>query len=297
MTSAPERTAEGPSLGVQHQPVFLGATAGSRITFWLGVLIVGGIAAVCFAAPLLPIADPDALDYTAVLQPPSLAHPFGTDELGRDMLARVLSGGAIDLLLGFVTTYVSLILGVALGAFAGYYRGRRETVIMRLVDTMIAFPFIVLVLSIVAVIGPGLAGVYVAIIVIGWTLYARLTYSEMLALRDRQFILAARTLGFSDARILLRHAIPNVLRPSLVFSMSDLVLNILVLVGLSYLGVGVQPPQAEWGALIAGGQANLMTGWWISTLPGLVVVLLGVGVSLVGDGLADRLGVQSRQRL
>jgi peptide/nickel transport system permease protein len=295
--AAPELSASGPGSGAHDEPVFAGASAGSRITFWLGALIVIGVVGLCFAAPLLPLTDPDALDYTAVLQPPSLAHLFGTDELGRDMFVRVLTGGAIDIQLGFITTYVSLVIGVALGAIAGYFRGVRETVIMRLVDTMIAFPFIVLILSIVAVVGPGLGGVYVAIIVIGWTLYARLTYSEMLALRERQFILAARTLGFSDSRVILRHAIPNLLRPSLVFSLSDLILNILVLVGLSYLGVGVQPPQAEWGALIAGGQSNLLTGWWISTLPGLVVVLLGVGVSLFGDGLADRLGASSRQRL
>lgn len=297
MIAAPELSASGPGAGAHDEPVFAGASVGSRITFWLGALIVIGVVGLCFAAPLLPLTDPDALDYTAVLQPPSLAHFFGTDELGRDMFVRVLTGGAIDIQLGFITTYVSLVIGVALGAIAGYFRGVRETVIMRLVDTMIAFPFIVLILSIVAVVGPGLGGVYVAIIVIGWTLYARLTYSEMLALRERQFILAARTLGFSDSRVILRHAIPNLLRPSLVFSLSDLILNILVLVGLSYLGVGVQPPQAEWGALIAGGQSNLLTGWWISTLPGLVVVLLGVGVSLFGDGLADRLGARTRQRL
>jgi peptide/nickel transport system permease protein len=293
--SAPELPTAGPVALIE--PVFRGSGTGSRISFWFGVVLVGGIVGLCFAAPWLPIPDPNALSFDAVLQPPSMAHFFGTDELGRDVFSRVLNGGQIDLVLGFVTTYVALIIGVTLGAVAGYYRGARETVIMRLVDTMIAFPFIVLILSIIAVIGPGLTGAYLAIILVGWTLYARLTYSEMLALRERQFILAAKTLGFGDARVILKHAVPNVVRPSLVFSMSDLILNILVLVGLSYLGVGVQPPQAEWGALISGGQPYLMTGWWISTLPGLVVVLLGVGVSLVGDGLAERLGTDRGPRL
>jgi peptide/nickel transport system permease protein len=270
---------------------------GARISLWLGATMVVGLVVLCFAAPILPIPDPNAPDYTAALQAPSLAHLFGTDEVGRDMFSRVLNGGAIDLALGFVTTYLSLIIGVALGAIAGYFRGFRESIIMRLVDTMIAFPFIVLILALVAIVGPGLIGVYVAIIAVGWTLYARLTYSEMLGLRERQFILAAKTLGFRDTRIVLVHAIPNLLRPSLVFSMSDLVLNVLVLVSLSFLGVGVQPPQAEWGALIAGGQTDLLTGWWISTIPGLVVVFFGVGISLLGDGLAARLGANANQRL
>jgi peptide/nickel transport system permease protein len=229
------------------------------------------------------------------LQPPSPAHPFGTDDLGRDLLSRVVHGGRTDLVFGFVTTYVSLVIGVALGAIVGYYGGWRETVVMRLVDTMIAFPFIVLVLAIVAIVGPGLAGIYIGMIAVSWTMYARITHAEMLVLRERQFILAARTLGYSDARVIIRHAIPNLLRSNLVFSMSDMVLNILALASLSYLGVGMQPPTPEWGVLIAGGQTYLLTGWWISTLPGMVIVVMGVGFSLFGDGLADRLSVSTAQ--
>jgi peptide/nickel transport system permease protein len=162
---------------------------------------------------------------------------------------------------------------------------------MRLVDTLIAFPFLVLVLAIVGMVGPGLLGVYIGIIVVSWTIYARITYSEMLVLRERQYILAARTLGYSDWRILIRHAIPNLLRPNLVVSLVDVVLNVLALASLSYLGLGVKPPTPELGSLIAGGQPYLLTGWWITTLPGLVVVLLGVGFSLVGEAVADRLSV------
>ena len=264
-------------------------------SLWVGLFIVAGFILVSLAAPFLPIPDPNVADYAAALQPPSPAHPFGTDDVGRDLLSRVIWGGRTDLVFGFVTTYVSLVIGVVLGAVAGYFGGWRETVVMRLVDTMIAFPFIVLVLAIVAIVGPGLAGLYIGMIVVSWTMYARITHTEMLVLRERQFILAARTLGYSDARVIVRHAIPNLLRSNLVFSMSDMVLNVLGLASLSYLGVGVQPPTPEWGVLIAGGQTYLLTGWWISTLPGLVIVVMGVGFSLLGDGLADRLSVSTAQ--
>jgi peptide/nickel transport system permease protein len=256
---------------------------------WIGIAIVATVALASLAAPLLPIADPYATNYGALLQAPSLKHPLGTDELGRDMFARVIYGGRIDLLFAFAATYVSLAIGMAAGAFAGHYRGVRETLVTRLADTMIAFPGIVLILAIVAIVGPGLVGVFIGVVLVSWALYARLTYSAMLVLRERQFILAAQTLGFSAPRVIFRHAIPNLLRPNLVFSISDMVLGILALGALSFLGVGVRPPSPEWGALIAGGQGYLLTAWWLTTLPGLVVVLVGVGFSLIGDGFSDRL--------
>jgi peptide/nickel transport system permease protein len=273
---------------------FLSSNAGrfARAGLWVGLVIVIGIATLSVLAPVLPIPDPNAIDVQAALEPPSISHIFGTDNLGRDMFSRVAFGAQVDLLLGVVTTYVSMAIGIAVGAFAGYFRGKRESFLMRLVDTLIAFPFIVLVLAIVGLVGPGLIGVYIGIILVSWTVYARITYSEMLVLRERQFILAARTLGYSDARVVLRHAIPNLLRPNLVFSLLDVVLNILALASLSYLGVGVKPPSPELGSLIAGGQQYLLTAWWITTIPGLVVVLIGVGFSLVGEGVADRFGDQ-----
>jgi peptide/nickel transport system permease protein len=265
----------------------------SDVGLWVGLAIVLSIAGLSVAAPLLPISGPNVVDVKAALQPPSLAHVFGTDNLGRDMFSRVVYGAQVDLLLGVVTTYVSLIIGVAVGAFAGYFRGKRESFLMRLVDTLIAFPFIVLVLAIVGLVGPGLIGVYIGIIIVSWTVYARITYSEMLVLRERQFILAARTLGYSDSRVIFRHAIPNLLRPNIVFSLSDVVLNILALAALSFLGVGVKPPTPELGSLIAGGQPYLLTAWWITTLPGLIVVLIGVGFILFGEGVADRFSVHA----
>ena len=262
----------------------------SALTLWTGVGIMAGIVFMSLAAPLLGFEDPNRQDLAQVLKPPSLDHPFGTDSVGRDIFTRVLYGGRIDLLFGVVTTYVPLVLGVALGAIAGYRGGWLDTVVNRLVDTVIAFPFIVLVLAIVAIFGPGLTGAYIGVFVVGWALYARLTRGEMLVMREREFILAAQTLGYPTWRIVFVHALPNVLRPSIVFSMADIVLNILLLSALSYLGLGVSPPTPEWGALVAEGQSVLLTSWWVATLPGLVIVLVGIGLSLIGDGIADRMG-------
>jgi peptide/nickel transport system permease protein len=165
---------------------------------------------------------------------------------------------------------------------------------MRLVDVVIAFPFLVLVIVILAVVGPGLKGLYIAVLAVGWSMYARLTRAEMLVLREQQFVLAAESLGFSRWRIIFRHAVPNLLRPNIVFSMADFVLNILLAASLSFLGLGVRPPTAEWGAMVAEGQNFLLNAWWITTLPGLVIVIVGIGLSLIGDGLAERLGERFR---
>jgi peptide/nickel transport system permease protein len=162
---------------------------------------------------------------------------------------------------------------------------------MRLTDVVIAFPSIVLVIAIVAILGPGVKGVIIGLVVGGWAFYARFSRAEMLSLRERPFIQAARTLGYSNRRVIFRHAIPNIIRPSIVYSFSDIVLNILFVAALSYLGLGVQPPGAEWGAIISSGGDYLLTAWWITTLPGLVIVFVGIAFSFIGDGLADRLRV------
>jgi peptide/nickel transport system permease protein len=262
----------------------------SAYTLWAGVGIILVMTILSLAAPLLGFTNPNDVNLSQALQPPSLQHLFGTDDLGRDIFTRVLYGGRIDLSFGIITTYLSLGIGLILGALAGYFGGFLDTLVMRAVDLVISFPFIVLILAITAITGPGLYGAYVGVLVVSWALYARLTRGEMLALREKQYIMAAQTLGFTTWRIILVHSIPNLLRSNLVFSMSDIVLNILTLAALSYLGLGVAPPTPEWGAIIAQGQKYLFTAWWISTLPGLVIVLVGVGFSLVGDGLADRLG-------
>jgi peptide/nickel transport system permease protein len=261
----------------------------STITLAVGAALLAVIVVAGLLAPLVA-PHPNQQDLLSAFQSPSWRHPFGTDELGRDVFRRVLAAIRVDVVFGLVTTYLPLVLGMTIGALAGYYRGWLEAVVLWFVDLTIALPFLVLVLAIVAIVGPGLTGVYIGIIVVSWPLYARLTRAEMLVLREQQFVLAARTLGYSTPRILLRHALPNLLRPNLVFSMADIVLNILALAALSFLGLGAQPPRAELGAIVADGQAYLLTAWWITTLSGLVIVALGAAFSIVGDALADRYG-------
>jgi peptide/nickel transport system permease protein len=263
-------------------------------TLWAGVGILAVVALAAIFAPLVAPYPPNEQNLANAFQAPSWSHLMGTDNLGRDIFSRVVYAGRVDLQIGFITTYIPLLTGVALGAIAGYLGGRVDTVIMRLVDVVIAFPFLVLVIAILAVVGPGLKGMYIAVFAVGWSMYARLTRAEMLVLREQQFVLAAESLALSRRRIIFRHAVPNVLRPNLVFSMADFVLNILLAASLSFLGLGVRPPTAEWGAMVADGQNFLLNAWWITTFPGIVIVIVGIGLSLIGDGLAERLGERFR---
>jgi peptide/nickel transport system permease protein len=277
----------------------LGGAVGQDIRSWprnlkIGAGMLAVIVLAALLAPWLTPHDPFLQDYGAVFLPPSLAHPFGTDQLGRDVFSRVLHGARIDLQIGFVTTYVPMIYGVALGALAGYRGGWLDVVAMRVIDIAVAFPFLVIIILILSVLGPGLQNIYIAVLLVGWTMYARLARAEMLVERNKPYIMAARVLGYSKARIVFRHALPNILASSLVFSMADFVLNILLVSGLSFLGLGAQPPSPEWGAIIAEGRDYMLQAWWISTLPGFVIVATGVALALTGDGLAARLG--SRQQ-
>jgi peptide/nickel transport system permease protein len=266
----------------------------STVTMWVGIGIVVGVPIVSLLGPIFGHGNPDAQNLSAILQAPSVSHPFGTDAVGRDILARAFAATPLDYEVGVLTTLGGLVVGVIMGSIAGYFGGWLDTIIMRIVDVVIAFPFLIFVLAFVAVFGPGLTGIYVGLIGFGWAFFARVTRAEMLVLRERQYIAAARTLGIPTRRILLVHALPNVLRPNLVIAMATMVWNILTLAALSYLGVGVQPPRAEWGSIVADGQTYLFSSWWLSTLPGLVVVLVGTGFSLIGDGIADRLGYDFR---
>jgi peptide/nickel transport system permease protein len=259
-------------------------------TLWTGVTILGIVALAAIFAPLVAPDAPNAQNLAGAFQPPSWAHLMGTDNLGRDIFSRVVYAARVDLQIGMIMTYVPLVTGVVVGALAGYFGGWVDTLIMRLVDVVIAFPFLVLVIAILAVVGPGLKGMYIAVLAVGWSMYARLTRAEMLVLREQQFVLAAQALALPRRRIIFRHAVPNLLRPNIVFSMADFVLNILLAASLSFLGLGVRPPTAEWGAMVADGQNFLLNAWWITTLPGLVIVIVGIGLSLIGDGLAERLG-------
>ena len=262
----------------------------SNVTLGIGIAVVGALSIAGFVAPLIAPADPNALDLSKRLLSPSWQHWMGTDPFGRDILSRTLYAIRLDLVVVLIITYVPMVFGMIVGALAGYLRGWVDAITVRVIDAFIAFPFIVLVIAVVAILGPGLKGVYIGVLAVGWTLYARLTRGDMLVLREQQFILAARTLGYSPRRVILRHAIPNLIRSNLVFSMADIVLNLLLLAALSYLGLGVQAPTAELGAMVADGQSFLLQAWWVTTLPGVVIVLLGAGFSMIGDSLADRLG-------
>ena len=266
-------------------------------TLKIGTAIVAAIVLAGLLAPWIAPYDPFYQDFTSVLQPPSLAHPFGTDMLGRDVFSRVLFGIRIDMEIGFFTTYVPMTYGVVLGALAGYYGGSFDTVVMRILDVAMAFPFLVLIIVILAILGPGVHNIYIAVFLVAWTMYARLARAEMLVERNKDYILAARTLGYGSGRIIFSHALPNIISSSIVFSMADFVLNILLVTGLSFLGLGIQPPAPEWGAMIAEGRDFILQAWWISTLPGVVVVITGTGLSLIGDGLAHRLGERQHSLL
>jgi peptide/nickel transport system permease protein len=259
----------------------------------VGIGIVSVLVLAALLAPLIAPYGENQLDFTAILSPPSSAHWFGTDDAGRDVFSRTLYGLRLDIGVVLLVTYISFPIGVIAGALAGYFGGWVDTVVSRLADVMIAFPFIVLVMLIIAVVGPGLEGFLIGVPLASWAIYARLARSEMLVVREQPFMVATTALGYSRRRAIIRHALPNVLRPCLVYSTVDLVGNLLLLAGLSYLGLGVQPPTAELGSIIADGQSYLLTAWWVSTLPGLVLVLVGVGISLIGEGLADRSGRRS----
>jgi peptide/nickel transport system permease protein len=263
---------------------------GPRPTLVAGAGLLAGFLVLALAAPLVAPYDPIAHDLPARLAPPSLQHPLGTDNFGRDVLSRVIWGTRVDLQIAAFGVIFPFLVGTLVGAVAGYVGGIVDTVFMRLVDVVVAFPFLVLMLAILAVLGPGLSSFYVAMALVGWVSYARLMRAEILVRKTADYAVAAVSLGFSRSRIMLRHLLPNALTGSLVFAMSDATLVLLNGAAISYLGLGVQPPVAEWGVMVAGGQPFISTAWWITLAPGMAIVALALAFSLLGDGLADYLG-------
>jgi peptide/nickel transport system permease protein len=251
-----------------------------------GVMFLGLVLAAIFA-PLLTPYEPQEQDYTITQLPPSLAHPFGTDNFGRDVFTRVLYGARIDLRVGIICTIPPFIIGILLGSLAAYYGRWADTVIMRLVDMVQSFPFIVLVIAVVAVLGPGLNNMYIAVAIIAWIVYACLIRGEILVEKHKEYVVAARASGGDDRRILGRHILPNVITSSIVFAMADVALYILLAASLSFLGLGANPPTPEWGAMITEGRDFMTTAWWMSALPGLAIIITGIALSFIGDGLSD----------
>ncbi|WP_416358391.1 ABC transporter permease [Aureimonas phyllosphaerae] len=264
--------------------------AGTPLPLVAGLALLAGFLLLALLAPLVAPYDPIFQDAAARLAPPSLAHPFGTDNYGRDILSRIIWGTRIDLQLAVFGVVFPFLIGTVVGTVSGYFGGLVDGIFMRVVDVVLAFPFLVLMLSVITILGPGLQSFFIAMALVGWVSYARLVRAQILVLKGSDFALAARSLGFSHARIMFRHLLPNALTASVVFAMSDCVLVLLSGAAISYLGLGVQPPAAEWGIMVAEGQAFLARAWWISAFPGLAIVLLAFSFSLVADGLGDVLG-------
>jgi peptide/nickel transport system permease protein len=282
MTIAPVRAAVTHISKLRRSPAALAA----------GLAVVLSFALIALGAQLIAPYDPIIHDTSNALAPPSLAHPFGTDNFGRDVLSRVIWGTRIDLQMGLIGVIFPFIIGTVIGSVSGYIGGWVDSLFMRVVDIVVAFPFLVLMLAIIAILGPGLMSFYIAMALVGWVSYARLIRSQVLSLKHSDFVVAATSLGFSHPRIMFRHILPNAVVASVVFSMSDVVLVILSGSAVSYLGLGVQPPTAEWGIMVAEGQNFITTAWWITTFPGLAIVGLAFGFSLVADGLAEILRVR-----
>jgi peptide/nickel transport system permease protein len=238
-----------------------------------------------FAGPHLVPYDPLKVDFRSALQPPNWSHAFGTDNLGRDILARVLTAGKVDLEIALVCVMLPFLLGSIAGAVAGYFGGLVDRVISAVVDILWAFPFYVLVIAIVGTLGPSTGNLYLAFTVVVWISFARIVRGEVLLVRESEYVMAARMLGFSHARIILAHVLPNAITPALVYAMADIVLTILAITALSFLGLGVQPPTPEWGIMIADGRNFIFNAWWISTFPGIAIMFTGIAFTLIGDGL------------
>jgi peptide/nickel transport system permease protein len=238
---------------------------------------------------LITTHDPIEQDLLHTLAGPSWSHPLGTDDLGRDVWSRLVYGARTDLRVAFLAVLFPFVIGTALGLLSGYYGGAVDSLASWLVNVVVAFPFYVLIIAFVFVLGPGTRNIYIAITVVGWVSYTRIVRGEVLVAKRREYVLAAQAAGLSDRRILGRHLLPNVITQAVVFAMSDIVLSILAIVTLGYLGLGVQPPTPDWGRMISDGQTFLTTNWELSTIPGVAVVITALGLSLLGDGLADLL--------
>ena len=253
----------------------------------IGVLGFAVIVLAAVFAPVVTAYDPIALSLANGLRPPSLAHWIGTDHLGRDVFTRVVYAARIDLQIGAIGVALPLVIGSIVGLVAGYFGGWVDALVGRVIDVIIAFPFLVLVIAIVAMLGPGLINLYIALTVVSWVLYARIVRAETLALKQREYVLAARNLGFGHLRIMFRHILPNAIAPALVFGMSDFALDVQIGATLSFFGLGAQPPNPEWGLMIAETRSMLLTAPWVVIGPGLAIVVVSLVVSLIGDGLAD----------
>jgi len=261
--------------------------------FGLGVVVVVLLAALF--APWLTPFDPLEQDINQRLKEPGWQtaagriHVLGTDHLGRDILARVIFGSRIALVVGVSAVLISGVLGMAIGLVAGYFGGKVDDFFMRLADIQLAFPFILLAIAVIGVLGPNLRNIIIVIGVSSWVVYARVVRGEVLSIREREFVQAAIALGSRDGRVLVRHVLPNAFTPWLVVATLDMARVIVIESALSFLGLGVQPPTPTWGGMLADGRVYLSTAWWLATFPGLAILVTVLGINLLGDGLRDTL--------
>ncbi|MBQ0707588.1 MULTISPECIES: ABC transporter permease [unclassified Ochrobactrum] len=268
----------------------------ASLEFIVGVVLTGCIClAVIFSGYLFP-GGANKIDLLARLTPPFVnpAHVFGTDPLGRDVLARVVTGGKISLFVGFVSVIGSVVIGTIMGLVAGYYRGFWDMALMRFVDVQLAMPFILLAITVMAILGGGLFNTIILLIVSQCVQYARLVRGSVLSLREREFILSARAIGVKDWRIIFQHLLPNLLGPVIVLMTLNVANNILLESSLTFLGLGVDPTIPSWGGMLADGRTYLQTAWWVSIFPGLAILFTVLGLNLLGDWLRDSLDPTGR---
>jgi peptide/nickel transport system permease protein len=257
------------------------AMSGLAVVLWLVVVAV--------LAPLITPHGPNDINVDSILLGPSWQHPFGTDELGRDVYTRMVYGARISLYVGIIAAGLATLIGVILGSVAGYYGGMVETVIMRFTDVMLCFPSFFLILTIIAVLDPMIENIMAVIGLTGWMGTCRLVRAEFITLKEREYVLAAQSLGASDLRIIFRHILPNAMAPVLVSLTFGVAGAILTESGLSFLGLGVQPPDPSWGNILTQGKSAIEIAWWLSVYPGLAILITVLGYNLLGEGIRDAL--------
>ena len=252
-----------------------------------GILIVGLLAIVAIFAPFIAPQDPKEVNLEDALLAPSYEHIFGTDYLGRDVFSRMIYGSRISLSIGFIAVGISVLIGIIIGSIAGYYGGRADIVLMRFVDMMLCFPSFFLILAVIAVLEPNIINIMIVIGITSWMGVARLIRAEILSLKEREFILAARAIGASDLRIITGHLIPNAIAPVLVSAVLGVAAAVLIESSLSFLGLGVQPPTPSWGNILMEGKSSLGICWWLMLFPGLAILITVLGYNLLGEGLRE----------
>lgn len=262
----------------------------------VGFIIIISVFILAMLAPFISPYDPNDIDVKAILLAPSWQHWMGTDGLGRDVLSRMLHGGRISLLVGLVAVGIATAIGIVLGAISGYFRGWVDTFIMRLVDVMLSIPSFFLILAVIAFLTPSIWNIMIVIGLTSWMGVTRLVRAEFLSLSGREFVLASRTLGAKDARLIFTHLLPNSLTPIIVSAVLGVAGAVLMESGLSFLGLGVQAPQASWGNILTDGKEYIQFAWWLSLFPGLAILITVLGYNLLGEGLRDALDPRSNNK-